>query len=109
MRSGKFLRWRVEKENLYFGEINASPDFAGVYEMMSDIPPSDLAVHGYELSVRKDTELVSYTTIVEVHHPDYLNLDQLVAIYSTDGSEEISGGGLPLPALGIVRDSLSSY
>ena len=77
--------------------------------MMSDIPPSDLAVHGYELSVRKDTELVSYTTIVEVHHPDYLNLDELETIYSTDGHEDMSGEGLPLPTLEIVRDSLPSY
>jgi hypothetical protein len=101
--------WRVEKENLYMGEIRASADFSGVYEMMGDVPASDLAIHGYQLSVLKGGERVFYTTIVEVHHPDYLKLYELESIYFVDDKEGLSGMAVPPSILETVRDSLSSY
>jgi len=105
----KHCGWQVEKENLYFDEIQAAPENARLYEMMGEIPPTDLAVHGYELFVSKNTERFSYTTIVEIHHPDYLNLDELEAIYIIDGFKDSPRKGLPAPALEIVRDALSSF
>ncbi len=74
--------WVVEKENRYFGEIEASPEYAPTYQRMGNIEPTNLAVHIYELLVRKGDLRVHYADIAEVHHPDYLSLTDLKAIYA---------------------------
>jgi hypothetical protein len=73
--------WRVEKENLYLGEIPVSADYDEIYAMMGGIQPVNLAVHLYELLVCKLESCFSYATIAEVHHPGYLALDELEEIY----------------------------
>ena len=74
--------WTVEKENRYFGEISAAIDFAPTYKRMGNIGETKLAVHIYELFVRKGDLRVHYADIAEVHHPEYLDLDDLHAIYA---------------------------
>lgn len=74
--------WKVQKQNLYVGELAASPEFADVYTAMGEITAVDLAVHIYRLSVSKDSNRYPYATIAEIHHPDYLDLIELRAIYS---------------------------
>lgn len=74
--------WVVEKENRYFGEIEASEDYAATYKRMGDIQPTKLAVHIYELFVRKGDLRLHYADIAEVHHPDYFDLDDLYEIYA---------------------------
>lgn len=74
--------WIVEKENRYFGEIEASVDLAPVYERMGGIEPTNLAVHIYELFVRKGDLRLHYADIAEVHHPEYFDLADLHAIYA---------------------------
>ena len=74
--------WVVEKENRYFGQISASPDLAPLYRRMGNIDSTELAVHIYELFVRKGDLRVHYADIAEVHHPDYLDLEYLEAIYA---------------------------
>ena len=74
--------WVVEKENRYFGEIPAEDRFSEVYQRMGGIEGTNLAVHIYELFVRKGDLRVHYADIAEVHHPDYLDLQDLQAIYA---------------------------
>lgn len=74
--------WVVEKENRYFGEIEASSDFAPLYRRMGEIEPTALAVHIYELFVRKGDLRHHYADIAEVHHPDYFDLNDLHKIYA---------------------------
>ena len=74
--------WKVEKENLYFGEIRASPDFDAIYSLMGGIADANLAVHVYRLSVCRDGACFAYATLSEVHHPDYLSLAELREIYA---------------------------
>jgi hypothetical protein len=42
----------------------------------------------YELEVVKDGVRLDYATIAEIHHPDYLGLADIQAVY---------GAGVPLP------------
>jgi hypothetical protein len=70
--------WRVSKAHHYFGEL---PSTAKVETLMGGIEPSRLAVHVYALGVSKGDFEIDYASIVEVHHPDYLDLADLVAIY----------------------------
>ena len=82
--------WNVEKSHLHFGQVAASEKVAG---LMDTPVGTQLAVHVYALAVAKDGSRFDYATLVEVHHPDYLRLHDLVAIYG------------PLPADGPARSS----
>ena len=48
---------------------------------MGGIEQSRLAVHVYSLRVSRGGVDIDYASIVEVHHPDYLELADLVEIY----------------------------
>lgn len=70
--------WRVEKTHLHYGKVNAQGRAA---VLMAVTPGAELAAHVYELTVIKNDERHRYSTIVEIHHPDYLQIEDLAAIY----------------------------
>lgn len=72
--------WTVAKRNLYFGEVPA-PE--AVSRLMRIPAGSALALHGYALSVARGDDEIDYATIAELHHPDYLDLAGLDAIYGS--------------------------
>jgi len=81
---GETLResgWKVEKLNLYFGELAPEAGFDGVYAAMGDIAAAALAVHIYQLFVSRDGSRYLYATIAEVHHPNYQGLADLQSNY----------------------------
>jgi hypothetical protein len=77
--------WTVLKTHRYFGEIDATPRLAA---LMGGIDAARLAVHVYALDVAKDGTRLEYATIAEIHHPEYLDLEDIRAIY---------GGGTTVP------------
>jgi hypothetical protein len=79
--------WAVLKAHRYFGEL---PSTAGLRASMRVTEAGPLAVHVYTLSVARDGIDHDYATIAEVHHPDYLDLPDLYAIYG-------AGSSLPTP------------
>jgi hypothetical protein len=42
-----------------------------------------LAEHVYVLDVVKDGRAIEYAALVEIHHPDYLDVGELEKIYGT--------------------------
>lgn len=74
--------WTIEKRHRYFGEIEADTKYSGVYQLMGEVAPTKLAVHVYAFVIQKDDAEFAYALITEVHHPDYLTLDDLSGIYS---------------------------
>jgi len=72
--------WRVSKETQEI--CHAVPPGVGDYlaAMHLDGQP-ELAVHRYRLLVSDGGTPVEYATITEIHHPDYLSLQQLREIY----------------------------
>ena len=70
--------WRVEKTHLHYGTVRAQGHAAA---LMSLAPGVELAAHVYELTVVKNDARHRYATIVEIHHPDYLQLEDLPEIY----------------------------
>jgi hypothetical protein len=76
--------WQVHKTNLYYGQVRASPRLA---KLMSVTPESVLAAHVYALDVTRDGRVFEYAALVEIHHPDYLRLDELEAIYGAISAE----------------------
>ena len=98
--------WVVEKENRYFGEIEASQDYAPSYAKMGDIPMTNLAVHIYELFVRKGDLRVHYADIAEVYHPDFLELADLQAIYAEFFEENLKLDEDILNTLGLLKTAM---
>jgi hypothetical protein len=85
--------WRVGKSNLRFLEIDASPRVAA---LMRVPPRTALAAHAYVLDVSKAGRTLEYALLVEIHHPDYLRLADLGAIY---GAASAAGRESSLDAL----------
>ena len=88
--------WSISKKHRYFGEISSSPKYRRLYQMMGGIAPSNLTVHVYDFNISKEGEEFKYATISEIHHPDYLGLDEVEVIYDeeqdleTEDREELS-------------------
>jgi hypothetical protein len=78
--------WQVTKTHDYFGQLAATDKLASLMRISEG---TRLAVDVYVLHVAKRGRTYDYATIVEIHHPNYLRLDDLVRIYN---------GGRPPPA-----------
>jgi hypothetical protein len=85
--------WQVGKTNLRFFEIEAS---ARVAALMHVAAGTTLAAHAYVLDVSKAGRALEYALLVEIHHPDYLRLADLRAIY---GAANAAGREQSLDAL----------
>ena len=85
--------WKVGKTHLRFFEIDASPRVAGLMHVAAG---TRLAAHAYVLDVSKGGRSIEYALLVEIHHPDYLVLADLPAIY---GAADATGREKSLEAL----------
>lgn len=70
--------WTVEKSHRYYGEVRATDKIAA---LMGTPAGTELAVHVYVLDVSKANARFQYATILEVHHPDYLTVEELMSVY----------------------------
>lgn len=70
--------WMIQKRPVYFGGIALSPR---LMEWMDESNQDQAAVHVYRLEVSKNNEIIPYCTIIEVHSPQYLDLEWLKAFY----------------------------
>ena len=72
--------WEVRKTHLYYGERPASAKLAALMHIAVGTP---LTEHVYVLDVVKDGRAIEYAALVEIHHPDYLAVADLAAIYGS--------------------------
>lgn len=90
--------WTIEKRLEYIGDIAVTERQAKIAELMRIGIPTSLAMHIYGFVANKDGKSIEYATIVEIHHPDYLDSTELRAIYG-----EIDA---PAPALPLILSPL---
>jgi hypothetical protein len=76
--------WEVRKTHLYYGERPASAKLASLMHIAVGMP---LAEHAYVLDVVKDGRTIEYAALVEIHHPDYLAVADLTAIYGSPDND----------------------
>jgi hypothetical protein len=69
--------WGIEKHHIFIGEINVGTTHARIGQLMDIQLPQPLATHVYIFVVTKDERSLSYATITEGHHPDFLRIDDL--------------------------------
>lgn len=70
--------WKIQKRHLSYAERPATAKLAALMRIAVDTP---LAEHVYALDVVKDGRTIEYAAIVEIHHPSYLRVADLVKIY----------------------------
>ena len=76
--------WQVRKAHLRYGQRAASPKLAALMAVAAGTP---LAEHLYVLDVVKDGRAIQYAALVELHHPEYLDVADLARIYGVPGGE----------------------
>jgi len=98
--------WEIQKHHLYFGEIEMPTENYGDHSLFSDIGTSHPAIHIYSLVVAKDNSEFEYAAIAEVHHPDFLQLEDLQAIYGQGSKSKLAPDKSVLNFLEIVRTKI---
>jgi hypothetical protein len=73
--------WEIEKRHHYFGDLDSPNVDSGDACLFGDTEWAHAAIHVYSLIVRKQDTGFLYASIAELHHPEYLTLDDLGAIY----------------------------
>ena len=76
--------WLIEKRHQYIGELEILSDMSAVQAVFGDIGEVRPVIHVYSLMIKKDNAQFHYASIAEVHHPDYLGLEELKAIYGKE-------------------------
>ena len=77
----KSAGWQIEKHNIFVGELEVPAKYSLLSELMQLSLPRNLATHVYLFVVRKDQRSYTYATITELHHPDYLSVEDLKDSY----------------------------
>lgn len=98
--------WEINKHHLYFGELEMSPEQYHEHCLFSDIGTVHPAIHIYSLVVIKDNSEFEYAAIAEVHHPDFLQLGDLQAIYGQGSNSNLAPDASVLNFLEIVRNKI---
>ena len=73
--------WQTEKYTLSIRETRAGDDSVQIPELMHLDPAETLARHRYRFEVTQGELRIPYAIITEIHHPDYLTVQQLHQIY----------------------------
>ena len=73
--------WDISKDTVYIGEIELPESSHPIAELMQLDSAQRLAVHAYELHIEKSATSIHYATIIELHHPDYLDVGQLRELF----------------------------
>lgn len=68
--------WQVDKRRLEIAPMKVAVESRAA-TLMQLSAPAALAIELYELLVQRDELSLAYAVIAEIHHPDYLTLDQL--------------------------------
>ena len=77
--------WAVHKKLTYIGEMPLTDPHSELARLMQVAAPRSLAIHAYDFGVSRNGQELAYASIVEIHHPDYLDVQQLRAIYGDSG------------------------
>jgi hypothetical protein len=77
----KAAGWEIEKHNIFIGGLEVPAKYGLLSELMQIGLPEVLATHVYLFAIRKNQRTYNYATIVELHHPDYLSVEDLRSLY----------------------------
>lgn len=73
--------WAIDKPLIGIDEVSIPQSSLAMATLMNESVPFTAGLHAYRFNIRKGDVTVRYATIVEIHHPDYLSVDDLERIY----------------------------
>lgn len=76
--------WTIYKETRFVGELQIPAKADEVLQLMAVGENELLAMHVYRLLLKKDVQIIDYSTIIELHHPEYLDKEQVTTLYMVD-------------------------
>lgn len=76
--------WTIYKETRYVGDLALPAEAEQLRALMALEDNATLAMHVYRLLLKKDSQMIDYATIIEVHHPDYLRSEDVAGLYVVD-------------------------
>ena len=82
--------WQIQKETLFVGNMQLGNPDHSIGILMKLDSAAVLGLHAYRLVLHKGSRVVHYATIIETHHPDYLDEQELRDLYPIDTSTELS-------------------
>ena len=81
--------WAILKETLHVGTVKLDDPTHPVAKLMRLEISADVAMHVYRLLLKKSDQAIEYATLIELHHPDYLGVSDLLNLYSIDASRSL--------------------
>jgi hypothetical protein len=81
--------WQIHKINSYIGSLQLPDANHEIGKLMHLESEATLGIHAYELMLHKGKDAVHYATIIEAHHPDYLDAAELRDLYPLDRGSEL--------------------
>jgi len=81
--------WAIHKETLYIGTAGIDANDNHLAPLMRLAQPGEVAMHVYRLLLQKDGQAIDYATVIELHHPDYLDPDDLRDLYPVDAESTL--------------------
>jgi len=97
--------WSIHKINLQMTSAMATKEASLIAQLMDVTLPTELAVHIYRFQLQRNGARVNYAIIAEIHHPDYLSVEQLKILYSKFPSDSLSAASIT-PIMTEVRHIL---
>ena len=82
--------WTVAKKTLLTGSVLLTGVDADIASLMQLDGSERIALHAYELVVERPGRAITYATILELHHPDYLGEDELTTLFPSTADSTIS-------------------
>ncbi|MEQ8205269.1 MAG: hypothetical protein RIA65_03765 [Woeseia sp.] len=99
--------WAIGKSGTYIDQFDLSSYETTIGALMKLPAPTQIAVHIYNFEASRDAQTYKYASIIELHHPDYLSVDDLHSIYGPSTlSNEVSA---LLPALRAILQDKAPY
>ena len=82
--------WTVAKRTLITASIDLATIDPDVTRLMQLDGTESIALHAYELIVERRDRSIHYATILELHHPEYLQENELATLFPSGGNATIS-------------------
>lgn len=101
--------WKIDKRHQYFGSIDLPFAMGGIKSVFGYKGTAQPVVHVYSLFISKQDLEFRYASIAEVHHPEYLTLDDLKVIYGEDYPGEQTSDPQLEEFLRVVKTKIASF
>ena len=81
--------WAILKETLHIGTVRLEDTRHPVATLMGLEHSAEVAMHVYRLLLEKSEQAIEYATLIELHHPEYLDRNDLLSLYLADAGTSL--------------------